>query len=458
MANSYLSLHILADGCIDADINRAGEFLATSGAEFYNITTAARYNESEKLIRRLHDLAPNAKALWRGWHSDVLKDGDIWRKTTPQEWVNYRVAPNAEWLKELNVYVVTTNEVGVLGPDAKTWSSWEAACIRTAWEKFQVRLAVLRFSTGNPLDTEHDNYDDVLTAAGQYEAIITPNQYTALNGELSTDHHVDRHKWMLQRQDKLGVPRSKVVVGEYALCRFDGNNKPDPNHGYGAMNVNIDQHLTILKRDGILYQNEGTTVCWFTFGKWQEGGYSFDLQNNEPLLKAVETEAKAGHFDMKPTTDVITPPAVPKSEIVFGTTYRLRKSGDSIKAYPLPSATDPTITPRLIPDNAQVVILDKVVVAGDVWYKITYKAFTGAFYIQARFVDSITATVEVETVKLPPEQPTTPPPLPITPSVKAWQTYINYLREHAKRQLALADELEANLGLKSIVQMNGVKA
>src|SRR4051812_14562165 len=111
MPNSYLTLHILADGCNEADLNRAGRFLAACGSAYYNLTTAARYNEAEKIIRLLHYQAPNARPIWRGWPSQGLEDGGIWQRVKPQEWVNFKIAPNARWLKELNVLVLPCNEV-----------------------------------------------------------------------------------------------------------------------------------------------------------------------------------------------------------------------------------------------------------------------------------------------------------------------------------------------------------
>jgi len=165
MPSSFASLHILADGCNDADIRRAGAFLQRSGCRHYNLTAAARYNESEKIIRELRRMAPNAQPLWRGWDKDVLDDGTIWERTQPVEWINYRIVPNLHWLKELDVIVVTTNEVGVHGERARQFAVWEADCVKLAAKNHGVRLAVLRLSTGNPLETERQNYDVLLKAA-----------------------------------------------------------------------------------------------------------------------------------------------------------------------------------------------------------------------------------------------------------------------------------------------------
>lgn len=437
--NSFLSLHILADGCNEADITRAGQFLATCGCDYYNITTAARYNEAEKLIQRLHDLAPSAKPLWRGWHSDLLKDGDIWRKTTPQEWINYRIAPNAVWLKELGVYVVTCNEVGVLGADARIWSAWEAKCIQLAWEQYGVRLAVLRFSTGNPMDTEHENYNAVLSAAGQYRAIISPNQYTALNGELSTDHHVGRHRWMWQQQDQLGVKRSPIVIGEYALCRFNADNKPDPNHGFGDMNVNIEQHLTVLRRDGVLYQAGGVTVCWYVMGHWQEGGGSFDLHQNEPLLKAVESTAKQGLFDFKAQpTNTTTVPVVSK-DLEYGKAYRLSMPGKIVYAYPEKSVTYKPL--GSIPDNAVVEVGTQAMVDHESWLQVRYPvAFAGWGWIRIDLIDvRETTTTPIIKIDDPSTADTTPlpsnpslPPVATTPVTPAPEPKMGYTLDAAQ--------------------------
>lgn len=408
--NSFLSLHILADGCNDSDINRAGEFLATCGCDYYNITTAARFNEAEKLIRQIKRIAPNAKPLWRGWPSQALEDGGIWQRTRPQEWVNYRILPNAAWLKELGVYVVTCNEVGALGIDARAWSIWEAESIRLTWEQFQVRLAVMRFSTGNPLETEHENYNDVLRAASKYRAILTPNEYTALDGNLSTNWHVNRHKWMGLQQDKLGVERSKVVIGEYALCRFDGNNKPDPNHGYDDMNVNIDQHITILKRDGVIYQANGDTACWFVAGHWQEGGGSFDVHHNEPLLLAVEAEAKAGNLDM----GLVTTPIKVK-DLEYGKMYRLNMPGKIVYAYPEKSVTYKPL--GSIPDQAVVEVGTQAMVDHESWLQIRYAvAFAGWGWIRIDLID-VRETTTTPIIKIDDPSTADTTPLPSNPSL-----------------------------------------
>jgi len=321
--NSFYSLHILADGCDENDINRAGRFLAACECDYYHLTAAARYNESEKIIRLLRYQAPKARPIWRGWPGAAFEDGGIWKRMRPQEWVNYRVALNWKWLQELGVLVLPCNEVGTLGSDTRLYSNWEADAIRLAYIQFDVNLAVLRLSTGNPLETEHDNYNSLLQAASEYDAVLSFNEYTSTRMEITNKWHVGRYKWAWAQQDKLGVKRSPIVIGEYGVCRVNPDNSLDPNRGYVDQNVNVNDHVSIIKRDGLTYQPDGVTVCGFTFGKWQQGGGTFDIQHNEPLLSAVEIEAKAGHLaTIKQQANVVTKPlpALPDAPQTNGNT------------------------------------------------------------------------------------------------------------------------------------------
>ena len=402
--NSFLSLHILADGCNEADINRAGRFLAANECEYYNLTAAARYNESEKIIRLLRYQAPKARPIWRGWDKDILNDGSIWQRTRPQEWVNYRIAPNAKWLKELDVLVLPCNEVGVLGAEARTWSQWEADCARLSHIQFEISLAMLRLSTGNPLETEHENYNAQLQAAAEFGGVLSPNEYTSTRMEITNRWHVGRYKWLWSQQDKLKVKRSPIVIGEYGIAKVNLDNSLDPYHGYGDLGVNVNDHISIIKRDGLTYQQDRVTVCWFVHGHWMNAKGSFDVHKNEPLLSAVELESKAGHLDMLPDTPVL------KRDLVFGQKYRLIKDGDDIKAYITPSLTD-AFTVRTIPSGAVVTVLGKQKMGSDTWLRVDYKAFSNPVYIQSDLID-IRQTVETAVVIVPPEVPTVKPDEP----------------------------------------------
>lgn len=307
MPSSFASLHILADGCNDADIRRAGEFLQRSGCRYYNLTAAARYNESEKIIRELRRMAPNAQPLWRGWDKDVLADGTIWERTQPVEWINYRIVPNLHWLKELDVIVVTTNEVGVHGERARQFATWEADCVKLAAKNHGVRLAVLRLSTGNPLETEHANYDVLLKAAGLHKAILSPNEYSSSRGEVVTPWHVGRAGWMHERQDALGVPRSQMVVGEWGIAHVNPDYSLDPYKGYAWVGTDVGEHVRVLKRDGEIYRQRGVSVCVFVFGGWKNN--SFSIHKDEPLLQAVEMAAQRGELDLM-ENDVVTAPVI----------------------------------------------------------------------------------------------------------------------------------------------------
>lgn len=306
MPSSFASLHILADGCNDADIRRAGAFLQRSGCRHYNLTAAARYNESEKIIRELRRMAPNAQPLWRGWDKDVLDDGTIWERTQPVEWINYRIVPNLHWLKELDVIVVTTNEVGVHGERARQFAVWEADCVKLAAKNHGVRLAVLRLSTGNPLETERQNYDVLLKAAGLHNAILSPNEYSSSRGDVVTNWHVGRAGWMHERQDALGVPRSLMVVGEWGIAHVNPDYSLDPYKGYAWVGTDVGEHVRVLKRDGEIYRQRGVSVCVFVFGGWKNN--SFSIHKDEPLLQAVEMAAQRGELDLMEKDVVVEKP------------------------------------------------------------------------------------------------------------------------------------------------------
>lgn len=306
MPSSFASLHILADGCNDADIRRAGAFLQRSGCRHYNLTAAARYNESEKIIRELRRMAPNAQPLWRGWDKDVLDDGTIWERTQPVEWINYRIVPNLHWLKELDVIVVTTNEVGVHGERARQFAVWEADCVKLAAKNHGVRLAVLRLSTGNPLETERQNYDVLLKAAALHNAILSPNEYSSSRGDVVTNWHVGRAGWMHERQDALGVPRSLMVVGEWGIAHVNPDYSLDPYKGYAWVGTDVGEHVRVLKRDGEIYRQRGVSVCVFVFGGWKNN--SFSIHKDEPLLQAVEMAAQRGELDLMEKDVVVEKP------------------------------------------------------------------------------------------------------------------------------------------------------
>lgn len=405
MPNSYLTLNVNADGCTEPDIDRAGRFLAACGCEYYNLTTAARYNEAEKIIRTINRQAPNARPIWRGWPSDALEDGGIWKRTTPQEWINYRIKPNRRWLNEFDVLVLPCNEVGTLGADTRTYAQWEADCIQLADIQYEVSLAVLRLSTGNPLESEHDNYNAVLQAASEYDAALSPNEYTSTRTEVTTKWHVGRYRWMWEQQDKLGIMRSPVVVGEWAIARVNYSDPMhpslDPNRGFSNVGVDTDDHIAIIKRDGTIYQADNVPVCWFTFGKWQEGGGSFDTQHNEPLLTAVQVEAINGRLDMT------------MNALRNGKLYHVILPGDNTPVYLTPRV-DATQIVGTLPNNADVTAGNAVRIGGDTFIQIKHPSFKGAGWILKTAGFKFTETVEMPVFK--PEVETKPlPPLPEAP-------------------------------------------
>ena len=443
---SFLSIHIDADGCNEADINRAGRFLAATGAAYYNLTTAARYNEAEKLIRILKAQAPKARALWRGWPNVALEDGGIWQRTMPQEWVNYRIAPNAKWLNELDVLVVTCNEVGVIGEDAKHFAQWEADSARLSFLQYAVSLAMLRYSTGTPRETEHDNYNAALQAASEFDGVLTPNEYTSTNAQITTNWHVGRYRWMWQQQDKLVVKRSPVVIGEYGIAHVNADKSLDPHKGYDGEGVNIDQHLAVIKRDGQIYQADEVTVCWFSFGHWQEGKGTFDLQSNEPLLAAVETEAKAGTLNTSKRITQALNPVVVVTPAVYGNRYTLTLPGALISGYADTSISSGSM--GTVPNNAVVLFVDESVVGTVTWRKVKYAALT-------TWIDMTNVKMDAY---IPPPVPAQPAPIPapllrsISISVVQEQMFrdmINELRADASAKLARAQMIEDCLGLPS---------
>lgn len=456
MNSSYLSLYIYGDGCNENDIQRAGRFLAECGCEYYNLTMAARYNESEKVIRLLHAIAPKARAIWRGWPSAALEDGGIWQRVKPVEWINYRIIPNRKWLQELNVLVLPCNEVGTLGADTRTYSQWEANVIRLSHIE-DVELAVLRLSTGNPLETEHENFNAVLQAASEFDAVLSPNEYTSIHSEITSHWHVGRYHWMWEQQDKLGVKRSPVVIGEYAIARVNADKSLDPNHGYVAESVNIADHIKIIKSDGLTYQKDGTTVCWFVDGHWQQGAGSFDVQNNEPLLAAVETEAKAGHLDIKRTTD--THPTVPPlPPAVSGKRYTVNKL---VTIYAAPSISSGSM--GTIPDQGVVLMVDEEIYNSEVWRKIKYLATTGYIamntsgvkmteYIPVVSIPADSPPVVIPTPPVVPPVVTTPPAPTPNPNINllAWALVAQGLRDDAARFITRAQQIEHLIGQSQV--------
>lgn len=415
--NSFLTLHVLADGCNEQDINRAGRFLAACNNKYYNLTAAARYNESEKLIRLLHAQAPNARPIWRGWPGPAFEDGGIWQRMRPQEWVNYRIAPNDKWLRELNVLVLPCNEVGTLGADARTYAQWEADAIKFSFMQFGVHLAVLRLSTGNPLETEHENYNAVLQAASEYDAILSPNEYTSTRSEITTNWHVGRFHWMWNQQDKLGVKRSPVVIGEYAIARINADKSPDPFHGYVSDGVNIEQHLSVIKRDGLIYQLDGVSVCWYVDGHWQEGGGSFDLQNNEALLTAVETTAKSGTLNMV----IKSQPNYAPSAFSPGKKYTLQsKGGERTNVYKTPIVAVDNKLGQAVEDKTIATLFEVRQVGFDWWYRLSTNDIADG-WVSGRGGDltwtpvPVTGTLPQPDVPPEPEPSESPPPPAIPP-------------------------------------------
>lgn len=373
--NGFLSLHVLADGCNESDINRAGRFLAACECEYYNLTTAARYNEAEKLIGIFKTLAPKARPIWRGWPTDALEDGGIWQRVKPQEWVNYRIVPNSRWLQAFNVVVLPCNEVGVTGAEAIRYAQWEADVIRLTHIQFGVQLAALRLSTGNPLETEHANYNAVLQAASEYNAILSPNEYTSTRMEITNRWHVGRYRWMWEQQDRLKLKRSPIVIGEYGIARVTGNNTLDPYNGYAADGVPTEQHVSVIKRDGLVYQPDGITACWFVFGRWPQGKGSFDVHTNEPLLSSIETESKAGNLTTKKRITQTLNPVIAVPPVVIGTRYTVTTPGAMVNMYADSSLSSGSM--GTVPNQAVVMVVDDATVNGQVWRKIKYLAVSG---------------------------------------------------------------------------------
>lgn len=414
--DSFLTLHILADGCVETDLQRAGRFLAATGARAYNLTACSRYNESEKIIRMLHAYAPLARPLWRGYPTQDLEDSGLWKRVTPQEWVNFRIAPNVRWLKEFNVVAVTCNEVGVFGKEAERYSNWEAGCAENSRKQFDVATGMLRLSTGNPLETEHDNYDSALEAAAEFDCILTPNEYTSTRKLITDKWHVGRFEWMWKQQDKLKVKRSQVVIGEYGIARVNPDNSLDPYNGYGAESVNVDQHTQVIRHDGETYREKGVIACWFVHGKWPEGKGSFDVHTNEPLLTAVEDEAKKGNLTVttKPVTAPLNPP-YSVTPLTQNTKYTISTpSGTAGSVVNLRNAPVVTSTSDIgdVSHGTTVTALEEMVAGAEYWVKI--KMESGQEGWVSRQTNKVTFTpVPIE---IPPPDPVPPPVVGLPPA------------------------------------------
>lgn len=157
-----------------------------------------------------------------------------------------------------------------------------------------------------------------------------------------------------------------------------------------------------------------TTVegaCIYNYGhkdaKWEPD----DIEGRTEFLGYLEASAQAKELNM-------TTISVPKKDIVFGQSYRVRKSGDVIRAYLLPKDNDPGVNYKTIPSNAIVTVLSKTTTNGRTWYGILYKNFTGIHYIQGELLDDIsaTATMAVVNVDESPTPPQPPPAIPVTPA------------------------------------------
>lgn len=284
-------------------------------------------------------------------------------------------------------------------------------------------LCVLHWGVGHPLlannDTELDpRLDPVLMAL----ANSTTPQYWGLHLYEPADT-IKRLEALEGSCKRLEIEMPLTIISEWG---YDAAFAGDPLNGYktrtdglGLAQMTIGAVKGKLKR----FFESGRLVAVIGFS---EGGepkqHNFNYANDAGYKDEIKRAAQAGELDVN-TTDLVY-----KKDIVFGQPYRLRKSGDVIKAYILPYTGDPISTFKTIPDNAIVTVLDKVSMNGATWLKVSYKNFTAPVYIQSDLID-IRQTVETAVVKVDPAPapttiPETIPAAPVTPAVVANKGYV----------------------------------
>jgi hypothetical protein len=291
MGSHGIGLHLYLDGMENPEIDWSLAYVREFRPRWMNVTAFARHDQAQDLITRIRQASPTTRTIWRGGPREVFPDEQLWDKVSPERWFELRVVPYIEWLKQTQTAVLTSNESGW----SLRWAQNEARAAELA-HSVGVTAAVMRASTGSPGENDYDAMADELRRIGMTRAIISPNEYTA-KAVIDRGGHVHRYSNYWRVQDKMQVPRSEIVIGEYAPVKFI-NGQPKPHDGWQNDGISIQDYVKIMVADTVWYQNVPRLL--YCVGRWENG--SFNLNKDfVPAMRGID-------FSL---TNLVQPPIAP---------------------------------------------------------------------------------------------------------------------------------------------------
>lgn len=239
-------------------------------------------------------------------------------------------------------------------------------------------------------------YGGILKLAALYPELFYMGMH--LYGPDDITQHLESY---VKLCETLEIKPLRVIASEFGFDKTNGAASGYKSRGVGGGEYAAWQ-ISQVQHDLSPYIKSGVLVGLNVFQEGNSGGWAaFDYENDDAYKKELKRAAQAGELDML------------ARDIQFGKSYRLNAPGKIITAYVAPSIGDRRL--GTIPDNAIVEVVDRLMVDGETWLKVKYRAFSGVGCIKVDLV-SLRQTMEMEAVKVDDLTADTKP-LPALPDV-----------------------------------------
>jgi len=223
-------------------------------------------------------------------------------------------------------------------------------------------------------------YGGILKLAALYPELFYMGMH--LYGPDDITQHLESY---VKLCETLEIKPLRVIASEFGFDKTNGAASGYKSRGVGGGEYAAWQ-ISQVQHDLSPYIKSGVLVGLNVFQEGNSGGWAaFDYENDDAYKKELKRAAQAGELDML------------ARDIQFGKLYRLNAPGKIVTAYVAPSIGDRRL--GTIPDNAIVEVVDRLMVDGETWLKVKYRAFSGVGCIKVDLV-SLRQTMEMEAVKV----------------------------------------------------------
>jgi len=314
--------------------------------------SAARFYDTPKVLQKVHDELPETTIVWRGYDGrdpwgyvplDEVTDANFWLicqkrnidiKTASQMWVERRVLPFANVLRQTGTVVHLLNEA-----DPKSNAEFEAACIEQMGEE-GVRAGAFAWAAGTPdwPDYQAPQIEAAVRAAARHNTLVMVHEYAGAKVE-EQNSLINRYSTLLAVYTRLGLPQPEVLIGELAACkaRVEGNKIIlDPDVGWRGMPLTDTQYVdflhTAIKN---WYLPKRASAAIFDWAGWGLND-SFGLRGADRLLDTLRALLDSNlNFEVDNTPAPLPVPDKPAPPVEIPTPA------------PLPAPETPTPAPQV---------------------------------------------------------------------------------------------------------------